>query len=179
MQSDDIKRESFLSRIAKSGLAGIVLFLIVMCISLGIATKNFASLYNLEVILMSAMITTIVGLSQMVIIATGGMNLSVGAIGGLSAIMCGGAMELMGFPTAAAIIAGVMIGGICGLINGILITKLGGSGVTAFLITLAMSYGFQGITLGLTEANAFYNLNKGFESLGSTNFFGLPLLFYV
>ena len=178
-QTEAVKRGSTISKLMKSNITGTVLFLTAMSVALGIATRNFATLYNLEVILMSAMITAVVGLSQMVIIATGGMNLAVGAIGGISAIICGGAMEVMGMPTAVAILMGLFIGCLCGFINGVLISKLGSSGVTAFLITLAMSYGFQGITLGITKAHSFYNLNADFQRIGATNVFGLPLLFYV
>ena len=173
------KNESFLKRIKESSLSGIILFLIIICIVLGIVTPNFLTIYNAKVILLSAMITAVVGFSQMTIIATGGMNLSVGYIGGLSAIFCASAMQNWGFATVPAILTGLAVGAAAGMVNGLLIAGLGGSGIMSFLITLATSFAFQGIMQGYSQANTYNSLNQDFNNIGSAEVLGIPVLAIV
>lgn len=165
--------------IKHSDYLGILLFLIVLWLVFGIGTPNFATLNNLNVILQGAMITAVVGLAQMVIIGTGGMNLSVGAIGGLSAILCASTMEKGGAPAILAILTGLAVGGICGLVNGVIIALMGGKGSTSFLVTLATSFLFQGITYGYTEAASIFNLSSDFVRIGTSNFLGIPVMFFA
>ena len=129
--------------------------------------------------MMSAMITAVVGFSQMVIIATGGMNLSIGYIGGLSAIICASAMQNHGMATPVSILLGFLVGAACGFVNGLLIHLLGDSGVMAFLVTLATSFAIQGIMQGYSQARSYVSLNADFNWIGSASLFGMPLLAYV
>jgi len=173
------EKGALLSRLVKSNLSSVSLFLIILVVLLSLATSNFATPFNVEVILGTFSITAVVGLSQMVIIATGGMNLAVGSIGGLSAILAGGAMASYGMGTFPSVVIGLLTGVICGLISGILIVRLGSSSAAAFLVTLAMSSAYRGISFGLTKAQPFYNLAESFKALGTGRFFGLPLIFYM
>ena len=166
-------------RLKGSRLLGILIFLFLLCTALSLGTPNFFSEYNARVIMMSAMITAVVGLSQMVIIATGGMNLSVGYIGGLTAIFCASAMQDWGLSTPVAILIGLGLGTLAGLVNGVLISRLGGTSIMSFLITLATSFAFQGISQGYSQANSYVRLNADFCAVGSAEFLGMPLLAYV
>lgn len=174
-----MQKTVFWKRITKSSLFGILVFLVILCVALGLSTKNFLSWYNAKVIMMSAMITAVVGLSQMTIIATGGMNLAVGYIGGLSAILCASAMQDWGFSTPLAILVGLAVGAVCGLVNGLLVHLLGGTSVMSFLITLATSFAFQGITQGYSQANSYVKLNADFNAIGVGEFLGMPILAWI
>lgn len=170
---------TFFKKIANSDLFGIIVFLIVLAAGLSLATDNFLTGYNAKVIMLSAIITAVVAFSQMTIIATGGMNLSVGYIGGLAAIFCASAMQDWGTPTPVAILIGLALGALAGFINGLLIALLGGTSIMSFLITLATSFAFQGITQGYSQANSYVNLNSDFNAIGSSEFLGIPVLVYV
>ena len=174
-----MQKTNIWKRITKSSLFGIVVFLVILWAVLGVSTKSFLSWYNAEVIMMSAMITAVVGLSQMTIIATGGMNLAVGYIGGLSAVLCASAMQDWGCSTVVAILIGLAVGAASGLINGVLVHLLGGTSVMSFLITLATSFAFQGITQGYSQANSYVKLNADFNAIGAGEFLGMPILAYV
>jgi ribose transport system permease protein len=113
----------------------------------------FLSTYNVYVLLLSFSLWVLVALAQMVIIAIGQMNLSVGAIGGLVAITFAGTMEVWGLPIPLAILLGLALGAACGLFNGV-VTHV--SGISAFIITLATLSIFKGINIGITEAQPFY-----------------------
>jgi ribose transport system permease protein len=107
------------------------------------------------------------------------MNLSVGAIGGLVAIVTGGLMDRLGLPPAVAILVGLLAGALCGLFNGWAIVRLGVSGVSAFLVTLATGSLFTGINLGITKAQPYYNLPDSFKAIGAGRLLGVPYITLV
>jgi len=155
------------------------MFFILFVIIMGIFRPKFITGENLSVITKIFSITAVVGLSQMVIIGTGGMNLAVGSIGGVSAIIAGKAMVEFGFGTFPTILVGLLVGALCGLINGILINRYGGDGPASFLVTLAMLSVLKGITFGITSGQPIYNLNTSFTAIGVKDILGIPLLAYV
>src|SRR5690606_30538657 len=119
---------------------------------------------------------SLVALSQMVVIAIGQMNLAVGAIGGLVAILFGAMLELYGVPIPAAIVAAVIIGLLCGAINGVLIawTRING-----FIITLAMLSGFTGLTYGITKSSRFYNRPQAVKAAYDSCLGPVPMILFI
>ena len=105
--------------------------------------------------MLSVSLMLVVAMSQMIIIAIGQMNLSVGAIGGLVAISFTGLMEVYSMSILPAVLIGLLIGLACGFINGYITVK---TGISAFIITLATLYIFKGMNLGITEAQPFYEI---------------------
>ncbi|MBN9000173.1 MAG: ABC transporter permease, partial [Rhizobiales bacterium] len=118
-------------------------------------------------------VVLIVAFAQMLTLGVGQMNLSIGALGGLVAIAVGGMMEKLGFPVPVAILLGLCIGGLGGLINGLLTVR---TGINGFIITLATASAFTGINLGITESIPFYNLPPAFVAFGTGRFFAIPYL---
>jgi ribose transport system permease protein len=118
----------------------------------------------------------LVALAQMVIIAIGQMNLSVGAIGGLVAITFAGSMQVWGLPIPLAILLGLALGAACGLFNGV-VTHV--SGISAFIITLATLSIFKGINIGITEAQPFYAIPVAVKAFGAARVGGVPYMLGV
>lgn len=141
-------------------LAGIVAL---ECIVLTIWEPNFLTEFNLYVMLRGVAVTLIVALAQLMVLAVGQLNLSVGAIGGVVAVCTGGMMEVWGLPTVVAIALGLVLGTMAGLINGLLTTR---TGINGFIITLATASAFSGITIGLNDAKPFYNLPRSYVTFG-------------
>lgn len=137
---------------------------------------DFFSGDNITVLIRSFTITATVGIAQMVIIGVGGMNLSIGAIGGLSGVVCGGMMDAVGAPVWLSVIAALLTGAACGTVNGWLIGQFGSTGVASFIVTLATSSLFMGINLGLTQANPYYDLPESFIKIGKGSTFGISNL---
>ncbi len=133
---------------------------------------------NVNALIKVLSVTAMIGFSQMMVIASGGINVSIGATGALSAIMAGGIMEKMGAPAGLALLAGLLTGMLCGAINGLLIYRAGGVGVAFFLTTLATASVFQGINLMITSGTPYYDIDPMFYAFGDTKFFGLQLSFY-
>lgn len=124
-------------------------------IALSYIAPAFLKEYNLFVMLRILSVTSIVALSQMVVIGVGQMNLAVGAIGGLVAILFGGMMETLGVPVPLAALAGMLVGLCTGLINGALIAY---TGINGFIITLATMSIYTGLNYGITESIPFYHM---------------------
>lgn len=167
---------SALSRFAQLDWLGLLIVTVVATLALAAFQPAFLSTFNIYVLLLSFSLWALVALAQMVIIAIGQLNLSVGAIGGLVAITFAGTMEAWGLPIPLAICLGLLLGALCGLLNGVL-THL--TGISAFVITLATLSIFKGINIGITEAQPFYDIPEAVKAFGAARIGGLPPMLIV
>ncbi|MBM3694771.1 MAG: ABC transporter permease [Actinobacteria bacterium] len=142
-----------------------VLFIVVLlgATALSLVSSQFLQTFNIYVLLYNVALSTLVAFGQMVVVATGGMNISLGAIGGLSAVVAAMLMEWHGWPLWL-IIPVVLLGGtLMGFINGFLTVK---TGISAFVITLAMASAYTGASMAITNANPIYGIYESVRSLG-------------
>lgn len=128
---------------------------------------SFLSPLNIQILLLAISVNAMIAFSQMIIIAIGQMNLSVGAIGGLAAISFGGMIEVWGIPWPLAAVLALTIGLLAGIANGALVAF---TGISAFVITLASLSIYKGINLGITEAQPFYKIPATVKALGNETF---------
>ncbi|MDE3176460.1 MAG: ABC transporter permease [Pseudomonadota bacterium] len=144
---------------------------LVVAASAGITLFNpsFLSPFNIQVLLLATSVNVVIAMSQMVIIAIGQMNLAIGAIGGLAAISFAGLMQVWSVPPLLAAAAALGLGVTAGLINGALIA---GTGISAFIITLASLSIFKGADLGVTRAQPFYNIPATVKAFGNATMLG-------
>jgi len=163
----------------KSNSIGVLAIILFTCIGMSLTQPEFATVVNFNVIVRSFSVTAIVGLAQMIIIGMGGMNLSLGAIGGLAGVTAGGFMAIFNWPVSLALCAGLAVGALCGLINGLLINRIhDGSGklnVSSFLVTLATTSVFVGINKGIRYGSAIALLWL-FAMLEGVSIFGNSIL---
>jgi ribose transport system permease protein len=156
--------------------SGIVLAVVLGIVALGIASPNFNTEFNWFVLLRSICVVALAAFSQMIMLGVGQMNLSVGALGGLVAILVGGLMNVWGVPVIPAACIAVLLGGAAGLLNGWLTVR---TGINGFVVTLATASAFNGINLGLTKAVPFYDLPVNFVAFGNGRVGAFPLLMIV
>ncbi len=154
----------------------LALIVVLECVVLAVLEPNFLTEFNLYVLLRGVAVTLIVAFAQLVVLAVGQLNLSVGAIGGMVAVCSGGMMEVWGLPALLAIALGLLLGAAAGLINGVLTTR---TGINGFVITLATASAFTGVTIGLNDAKPFYNLPAGYVAFGQDRIGPLPLIGFV
>lgn len=140
---------------------------------LGAMRPDFLSPFNVFVLLDTVALSMLIALAQMVVIALGQMNLSVGAIGGLVAIGFSGAMQVWGVPPLLAAIGGLLLGAACGAFNGVMTAR---AGLSAFIVTLASMACFKGINLGITQAQPFYGIPASVKALGNAGIGPVPVL---
>jgi ribose transport system permease protein len=150
-----MKKFNYSSLSAKAAWMPILGITVLSIIILSIIAPAFLTRTNLFVMLRILSVTSIVAMAQMIVIGLGQMNLAVGAIGGLVAILFGGMMEVYGIPVPIAALIGLLIGVVCGLINGALIAY---TGINGFIITLATMSIYTGLNYGITEAIPFYHM---------------------
>jgi len=158
------------------GPSSVLIAVVVLSLLLTFLTPHFLTLENIQVLAYGVAILALVAFSQMVVIAAGGMNLSVGAISGLTAVVIGMLMQVYNVTPAVAIAAGLGLGIACGLLNGWLVTRLG---LSAFIVTLATGSIYTGLNLGLTSGMPYYYLPQQFKDIGVWMFAGIPALFFI
>ena len=123
---------------------GLFVILLILWVVFSSLAPGFLSRFNLNSVGRSVAIDIVVGFAQMVVLATGGMNLSVGAIGVCSVMMTGYLLQVVGLPIAAALPLVLVFGGLLGWLNGFAITR---TGVNSFVVTLATASLFTGAML--------------------------------
>lgn len=155
---------------------GLLLVDVAGVVFLAAAAPAFLSTYNLFVTARDFSIVLLVALAQMVVLALGQMNLSVGAIGGLVAIVESGLMVRYGASIAASIAVGMTVGLLAGVINGLLVHW---TRINSFVLTLGTSYVFAGINLGITHATPFYHLPSSISNFGQARMGPIPSMAVV
>ncbi len=120
--------------------------LLVLVVVLYIGNHSFLSKYNLKVLADGTTILLCVGLGQVFVILTGGIDLSVGGVMSLVAVVFLSTVEHIGF---AAFPLALAVGAVAGLINGIVYTKLR---IPSFICTLGTNGIFVSITYLITAA---------------------------
>jgi ribose transport system permease protein len=109
--------------------------------------RSFGSITNLETISRQTAIVGIAALGMTMIIILGGIDLSVGSVVALGTVVIAACLKAGASPLTAAI-AGVIAGGLCGLTNGLLITRLK---VVPFIVTLGTLLLVRGVAKGIAH----------------------------
>jgi ribose transport system permease protein len=162
-----------LRRVLNAEWAGLLAAMVVGALVLAVISPNFLSEFNVYVLLRSVCVSIIVAFAQMVTLAVGQMNLSVGALGGLVAILFGGMMEVLGAPLWLAVPTAIGIGVLGGLVNGLLAAR---TGINGFIVTLATASAFTGVNLGLTKSVPFDKMPTALQDFGNGRIGPLPFL---
>jgi ribose transport system permease protein len=101
-----------------------ILSLLVLCLFFALKAPNFATVENFFNIAQQYAYLLIIGMGATMIIVAGGIDLSVGSVLALSGCVAAYSMVKMGMPPIAGILIGICVGALCGLVNGLLVTRL-------------------------------------------------------
>ncbi|MFT4146766.1 MAG: ABC transporter permease [Mobilitalea sp.] len=129
----------------------IVLFVMIFLCS--IMNKNFLSAVNLSNIMKQLAVSTILAYGEMLLIISGMLDLSSGAVLALSGVLSISAYQATG-SLAIAVVVGISVAVVCNLVNAVMITNLN---APPFIATLAMMQIARGIALLFTKGQ---NLNQ-------------------
>jgi ribose/xylose/arabinose/galactoside ABC-type transport system permease subunit len=150
---------------------GMAAALLLLMAALSFLSSAFLTVSNLLNIALQVSINAIIAAGMTFVILTAGIDLSVGSVLAFSgAIMAG--MLAAGKPVLLAMLAGLVIGGSLGFIDGIVITK---GKVQPFIATLAMLTLARGLTLVYTDGRPITGLPDAFVWLGAGNVAGVPV----
>lgn len=168
-------RSSALDFLRKHG--GIIAFVVLIGLNI-LITPNFLQLQTLFVNISQVATIAIVAVGMTLVIATGGIDLSVGAVmalsGALAPLIFGSAfgVEYPMLGLAAAFTLPLVAAALCGAFNGALVTVLR---VQPIIATLILFISGRGIAQVLTNGNLQTFSNPDFSVLGTGKIFGLPL----
>ncbi len=156
----------------------LAIILVIAVLVLATQTDKFLTTDN---ILNQGRLLTEVALMAMpmtFIIITGGIDLSVGSIFGLTAIVLGYCFDPknLGLPLEVAIIIAIAVGTLAGFINGLFIVRLG---VPPLIMTLATLALFRGLAEGISQARSVRGYPEWFAQLGQKDFAGAPTQLWV
>jgi ribose transport system permease protein len=132
-------------------LAFAALILIIVFFSL--ASPNFLQFGNIVGILLATSVVGVLAIGVTFVIITGGIDLSIGTVMTLSAVMTGTIVTKAGLPLPLGILGGILIGGLCGLANGILIARFK---LPPFIATLGMLNVARGLALVIASLTPIY-----------------------
>lgn len=151
-----------------------VLLLLIFAIVavLGITKPSFFNgAFVISPLLTSISIFTIVGLSQMVVLSVGHMNLAVGQMAAFGAMFMGISYDLWKLPLIPGLLIGLAAGAAVGALSGWIIAK---TGVNSFIVTLAMSFALLGLVptvySWLSPGAAFTSKPEGMDIIGRGTF---------
>ena len=150
---------------------GLLAIVALITVGLWVFTEQFSAGFNIYVLVFNIALAVVVAYGQMVVVATGGMNIALGATGGLSAVIMAGMMESYGLPLPVVILVGLASGALMGFINGFLTVK---TGINPFVITLAMASAYTGANMAITSANPYYNIDPTLVAWGQARTEILP-----
>lgn len=163
------RRGSRMLRLLLSNEFGLAVLIAIAFTAFATTLPGFASPFSLFTIGRQIGIDTMIGLAMMAVIVTGGLDLSVGAIGVCAAMVFGWLAQSMGVPLPLAVPAAVLFGTLLGFINGSAVVR---SGVHSFIITLASMSIFFGVMIFLSQAQSFNALPPEVTALGKMRLFG-------
>lgn len=153
-------------------LLAIVIVLIVVVVS---ALKpNFISVGNIITIFQQISVLGILTMAMSMLLISGGVDLSVGNIMVLSAVTMAFALD-RGIPAVAAVFVGLVVGTLCGLLNGFIIAK---SKCIPLVITLGTSKAFYGLALTISDGRIM-NFGGVFNGLKYKLFDLFPMMLLV
>lgn len=155
---------------------GTILALIIMCVFLAIANKNFYSYNNVMGILKQTAFNAFLAVGMLLCLITAGIDLSVGA----NAVFCAcvmGAMNKAGMSGALMIVVCILVGGVVGCVNGLMLTRL--HLPHPFVSTLGMKNVLWGLALVVTGNQMINNFPESVQWLGKTTISGFPVSFIV
>jgi rhamnose transport system permease protein len=113
----------------------------------------------------------LVALPMTFIIITGGIDLSVGSVLGLCAIVLGVSWQNLGLPLELAIVVTLATGALAGAVNGWFITRVG---VPPLIMTLATLALYRGLAEGISQAHSVRGYPEWFFRLGQGDVLGVP-----
>jgi ribose transport system permease protein len=114
----------------------------------------------------------ILAIGQLMVILTGGIDLSVGSILGLAGAVTA-QLLVAGVPIPLALILGALVGAVLGVITGLLVTRFK---LPPFIATLGMLGIARGVVLVITDANTIQGLPEGFQTIANGSVVGVPNL---
>jgi ribose transport system permease protein len=157
---------------AVPSIGWILLGLLVLFI---VISPHFGSVDNFFNIIRQGAVLAIVASGMMVTITSGGIDLAVGSLIGLAGVLVGYTLRL-GYPWPMAVIAGILVSSLAGLISGLIIAK---GRIFPFVVTFGMLFMARSTSLGLVQGGSIHIESDPFALINEGSFLFLPIPFWI
>jgi ribose transport system permease protein len=150
--------------------------LIALFVGLTIASPYFLTVGNLSAVIRQTAVIIIMAIGMTVVMVSGGIDLSVGSMVGLTGV-CGTMLIAAHLPTWLALLGAIAVGALCGIFNGAAVVVLR---IPPFIATLGTLGAFRGLVLLITGGIPIADLPHNFGSLANGYILQIPVpLFFV
>ncbi len=149
--------------------SGPLIGLLVLAVVLSVLSPAFLTVGNLFNVFQQIAVLATLALGVTAVIITAGIDLSVGSVLGLGGAVAGWTFAVAGWPMGLAIVAGLGVGALAGLINGLLITY---GRLPPFVATLAMLSMARGAALVVTDGRPISGYPGWFRLIATHDVFG-------
>lgn len=165
-----------LSHLIRTPLAGVFVALMVIFALSALMSPYFLTPYNLSVVARGLAFVGLITIAQSMLMVLGELDLSLGVIGGLCGVVSGILMVRMGFEPYSAMLLAILLGLCLGLFNGFLVTFLR---LHSLVLTIGTAGIFGGANLVLTRGVAITGIPRDVHYLGRGDLFGVPVPFII
>jgi fructose transport system permease protein len=154
-------RQTLLKRVqrflhANPTVVPFIVLLLGIVLGASVNWDRFTTGSNLSTILLQVTIIGMLGIAQTLIILTAGIDLSVGIVMVLSSVVMGRLAVVSGWPIEIAFPIGLMVGAACGLLNGLLVTRLR---MPPFIVTLGTLSIFTALNTWYSQSESIRNVD--------------------
>jgi ribose/xylose/arabinose/galactoside ABC-type transport system permease subunit len=139
-----------------------LLGLLIIYVIFTVLSSTFRSVDTFKTILTQAVILGTLAAGSTIVLISGGLDLSIGSIFCLVGV-CTGLMHISGVPVVLVVIFSLLIGAVCGTLNGIIIV---GTGIPAFIGTLGMMKAYRGLAEILGANKDMSRFPESFQMIG-------------
>lgn len=175
---DDVRYDSWFAQLKNLQVFWVFIAAVLACVALSLMTEAFTSERNLFNVARNFTFVAIIAIGMTAVIASGGIDLSVGSSVVLSAMVISVTMASgMGFWVSAGLALGAAL--LVGLLNGILIAY---AGMPAFVVTLGTLSAARSLAMVLSDNKMIWQFGPDHETLlwiGGGSTLGLPHPLYV
>ena len=154
----------------------LILVLVIFGLIMTFISPVFLTWPNIEAILLGLSVEGTIAIGMVVLLISGGLDLSVGSTLAFTGVVTGLALMSLGLPSPVAILVGLLAALAVGLANGMLVSKLK---INPFITTLGMLTTVRGLLLVLAHGRAVLNLPVSFTVIGQGRLFGVQYPIYV
>jgi len=149
-----------------------VIVFLVLLLGMEVVQSGFLSVDNVTLIFLQASVRAILAIGVMLVIISGGIDISVGTTMSLSMVVMGVGVIDLGLPLGIGFALAVGTGLAVGAVNGLLVAY---ARLPSFIVTLGMLGIAQGLALTISNGRSLYGFPESFEVYGGGKLIGVPV----
>lgn len=175
----EAKNKSFISKLTESRNFGLCLGLIVLLIMAYFLTPSMYSFNSIIAMLQNNAVYGLLAIGEMMIILTGGIDISIGSTLSLTGVVCCRLMaENTSVPAIVWVLLALVIGAVCGALNGVLV---GYFKMVPMIATLGTMYIFRGFAFLFSGGQWWFphQFTEGYQKFATMRILKIPTILWI